>query len=403
MIRGIPRLQFANVEDGKQSGSVILRIANTPRDYAWGSETAIAELLGREPSGGPEAEYWLGDHPASPAVVVDRTAVGRTLADVTRSLPDGRLPFLMKVLAAAEPLSLQVHPTLAQAREGCARENAAGLALDDPRRSYKDDLHKPELVYALSDPFIALSGFRAVAEARRELATVDEPCVNDFVGRLTGDGALADVVGWLLSGDEEVAHLAMALADAAGDDSHPRSDDPNGTWATVRRLATRYPGDPGVVISTLMHTVVLRPGEALYLPAGNLHSYQEGLGIEVMAASDNVIRGGLTPKHIDVNELLAVLDARPLPAPRLEPQVTQPGLSVFRPDVPDFALAVVEGEALADGALIGGEGPSILLCLDGQVSVDGQQTVTRGDALYLSSGPYELGGTGRVVIASAND
>lgn len=384
-------------------GRVILRIANTPRDYAWGSTTAIAELLGREPSGGPEAEYWLGDHPACPALVVDRPAVGRTLVDVTASLPEGRLPFLMKVLAAAEPLSLQVHPTLAQAVEGFARENAAGIALDDTRRSYKDDLHKPELIYALSDPFIALSGFRPVAEARRELATVDEPCLNDFLTRLSGDDVLADTVAWLLSGDPDVAHLSWVLAEAAGDDSDPHPDDPNGTWATVRRLAARYPGDPGVAISTLMHTVVLRPGESLYLPAGNLHSYQEGLGIEVMAASDNVIRGGLTPKHIDVDELLAVLDARPLPAPRLEPQVTQPGLSVFRPDVPDFALTVVEGEALADGALIGSEGPSILLCLDGQVSVDGQQTVTRGDALYLSAGPYELGGTGRVVVASAND
>jgi len=382
---------------------VILRIANSPRDYAWGSTTAIAELLGREPSGAPEAEYWLGDHPGSPALVVDRPAVGRTLADVTTSLPGGRLPFLMKVLAAAEPLSLQVHPSLAQAAEGFARENASGVAIDDPRRSYKDDLHKPELIYALSDPFIALSGFRPVAAARSELATVDEPCVNDFVERLTGDGALADVVAWLLSGDPEVAHLATALADEAGDEAHPHPIDPHGTWATVRRLAERYPGDPGVVISTLMHTVVLRPGEALYLPAGNLHSYQEGLGIEVMAASDNVIRGGLTPKHVDVDELLAVLDARPLPAPRLEPQVTQPGFSVFRPDVPDFCLTVVEGEALADGALMGGEGPSILLCLDGQLSVDGQTTVTRGDALYLSDGPYEVGGTGRVVIASANE
>ncbi len=379
---------------------MILRIANTPRDYAWGSMTAIADLLGREPSGGPEAEYWLGDHPASPALVVDRPAVGRTLADVTASLPEGRLPFLMKVLAAAEPLSLQVHPTLAQAAEGFARENAAGIALDDARRSYKDDLHKPELIYALSDPFIALSGFRPVVETRRELAVVDDPSVRALCERLTADAALAETVAWILSGASEVVRLVTALTETA---ELAHRDDPNGTWATVRRLAARYPGDPGVAISTLMNTVVLRPGEALYLPAGNLHSYQEGLGIEVMAASDNVIRGGLTPKHIDVNELLDVLDARPLPAPRLEPQVTQLGLSVFRPDVPDFALTVVEGEALADGALIGGDGPSILLCLDGQVSVDGQQTVTRGDALYLSAGPYEVGGTGRVVIASAND
>lgn len=379
---------------------VIVRIANVPRDYAWGSTTAIAELLGTEPSGGPEAEYWLGDHPASPSLVVDRPAVGRTLSEVTRALPGGRLPFLMKVLAAAEPLSLQVHPTLAQAAEGFARENAAGIALDDPRRSYKDDLHKPELIYALSDPFIALSGFRPVVDTRRELTKIDDQSVSPLRERLTGDAALAETVRWLLSGAPDVADVVEALTSAA---EVAHAVDPNGTWATVRRLAAHYPGDPGIAISTLMHTVVLKPGEALYLPAGNLHAYQEGLGIEVMAASDNVIRGGLTPKHVDVAELLSVLDARPLPAPLLRPEVTQPGFRVFRPDVPDFALTVVEGDALADGALIGGEGPSILLCLDGQVNVDGQQTVTRGDALYLSAGPYELGGTGRVVVASAND
>jgi mannose-6-phosphate isomerase len=380
---------------------VILRIANTPRDYAWGSTTAIAELLGTQPSGGPEAEYWLGDHPASPAIVVDRPAVGRTLAEVTRSLPGGRLPFLMKVLAAAEPLSLQVHPTLSQAAEGFARENAAGLALEDSRRNYADDLHKPELIYALSDPFIALSGFRPAAASSAELADVGDPRFDSVLERLTGDSALAETVRWMLTGAPDVAHLVDALTAHAATVS--ADADPHGTWATVRRLAARYPADPGIAISALMNTVVLRPGEALYLPAGNLHSYQEGLGIEVMAASDNVIRGGLTPKHVDVDELLAILDARPLPVPRLYPETPAPGLAVFCPDVPDFALTVVEGEALADGALIGAEGPSILLCLDGQASIDGQQTVARGDALYLSNGPYEVAGIGKVVIASGND
>lgn len=383
--------------------AVILRIANTPRDYAWGSTTAIAELLGRAPSGAPEAEYWLGDHPASPALIVDRPAVGRTLADVTAQTSAGRLPFLMKVLAAAEPLSLQVHPTLAQAADGFAREKAAGLALDDPRRSYKDDLHKPELVYALSDPFIALSGFRPVAESRRELAAVGDAAVLALVERLDSDDALSATLSWMLDPASDIGPLVDALVAYAATIEVEPERDPAGTWATVRRLAARYPGDPGVAISTLMHTVVLRPGEALYLPAGNLHSYQEGLGIEVMAASDNVVRGGLTPKHVDVDELLAILDARPLPAPRREPEVPQPGVRVFRPDVPDFSLTVVEGEALADGCLVGDDGPSILLCLEGQVSVDGKATATQGDAYYVSTGPVELSGTGRVVIASGND
>lgn len=377
---------------------MILRIANTPRDYAWGSTTAISELLGREPSGGPEAEYWLGDHPASPALVVDRPAVGRTLADVTAQTPAGRLPFLLKVLAAAEPLSLQVHPSPAQAVAGFARDNAAGLPLDDPRRTYVDDRHKPEIIYALSDPFIALCGFRPVDEIRAELQRVDDPAIENLLERLASGGH-ADAVAWLLSGEGEVTGLVTRLADEAAG-AHP--DDPHGTWATVRRLADRYPTDPGVAISTLMHTVTLQPGEALYLPAGVLHSYQEGVGIEVMAASDNVVRGGLTPKPVNASELLALLDPRPQPVTRLEPDVPQPGVHVFRPPVPDFALTVIDGEALADGTLVGDDGPSILLCLDGQVSIDGQAAATQGDAYYLSAGPVELSGTGRVVVASGN-
>lgn len=377
---------------------VILRIANTPRSYAWGSTTAIAELLGREPSGGPEAEYWLGDHPGSPAVILDRPAVGRTLDDVTMRSPNGRLPFLMKVLAAAEPLSLQVHPSAEQAKRGFARENAAGLSIDDPRRVYRDDRHKPELLVALSDPFVALSGFRPPVDTLAELRGVNDVRLDDLVRRLS-ELELAEVVRWLLSGDPQVVHLATALTDNAAD---AHRNDPHGTWSTVRRLAARYPGDPGIVISTLMHTVVLQSGEALYLPVGTLHSYQEGLGIELMAASDNVVRAGLTSKHVDVPELLAILDARPIPAPRFHPEVVQPGLRVFRPDVPDFALAIVEADALIEGCLVGDDGPSILLCLEGHVSVDGHSAVSQGEALYLSRGPYELSGTGRVVVASAS-
>lgn len=381
---------------------MILRIANTPRDYAWGSTSAIAELLGTDASGAPEAELWLGDHPGSPARILGRDTGERDLAEWTAAhLPAGRLPFLLKVLAAAEPLSLQAHPSLDQARAGYARENAAGIPLDAPERTYKDDLHKPELIYALSDPFIALSGFRPVAQARAELDAVTDARLTPLRDRLIDDASLPDVVAWLLEGGSEVTAVIAALTGAAA--AHEGHDTDTAMWATVRRLAAHYPSDPGVAISTLMHTVTLRPGEALYLPSGNLHSYQEGLGIEVMAASDNVLRGGLTPKHVDVPELLGVLDARPLPEPRLEPELVDEGWSVFRPDVPDFALTVVEGAALAEGAVVGSEGPSVLLCLDGQVSIDGRLSLARGESAFVDRGPYELSGQGRVVIASGND
>lgn len=378
---------------------MLLRIENTPRPYAWGSTTAIAELLGTTPSGGPEAEVWLGDHPGSPARIVAGDAGG---ASDLSSMLLGRgekLPFLLKVLAAGEPLSLQAHPTIDQAREGFARENAAGLALDDPARNYKDELHKPELIFALSDPFIALAGFRSVADARAELATVDEPCVNDFVDRLSGDDALPDTIAWLLEGGEEVTHLVLALADEAGD-SHPH--DPHGTWATVRRLAEYYPGDPGIAMSTLMHTVVLRPGEALYLPTGNIHSYQQGLAIEVMAASDNVLRGGLTPKHVDAAELMRVLDARPVAEPRIAPVEVLPGVHRFTPDVVDFALTVVEAGSATDGITLETGGPAIVLCLDGRATLQGSLVLERGQAAYCDDDEVSIHGDGRVVIATGD-
>ena len=374
---------------------MLLRIENTPRPYAWGSHTAIADLLGTAPSGGPEAELWLGDHPGSPAHIVEGADEPDLAAYLTAR--GQKLPFLLKVLAAAEPLSLQAHPTIAQAREGFARENAAGIALDDPARNYKDELHKPELVYALSDPFIALAGFRPVAAARAELATVDEPCVNELIDRLTGDDALADTVAWLLEGGQEIAHLAMALADEAGD-SHPH--DPHGTWATVRRLARHYPGDPGIVLSVFMHTVVLRPGEALYLPTGNIHSYQEGLAIEVMAASDNVLRGGLTPKHVDVPELMRVLDVRPVPEPRIQPTVVAPGVHRFEPDVVDFALTVIDSEAAHGGVTVDARGRAIVLCLDGRVTLQGSLVLERGQAAFCDDASVSIRGDGRVVVAT---
>ncbi|PZQ89729.1 MAG: mannose-6-phosphate isomerase, class I [Leifsonia xyli] len=370
---------------------MFIEIANTPRDYAWGSPTAIAELLGMQPSGRPEAELWLGAHPGSPSRVVGEE---RTLLDVV----DGRLPFLLKVLAAAAPLSLQAHPTPAQAVEGFARENAAGVPLDAATRNYKDAFHKPELIYALSEPFRALSGFRAVAETRAVLAPVsDDPRIAPLVARLTGDEALKDVFGWLISGGPEVDELVDAVVEASATVDGP-------SWQTVRTLADHYPGDPGIAISLLLHTVELHPGEVLYLPAGNIHAYLEGLGIELMAASDNVLRGGLTPKHVDVPELLSVLDFRPLPAPYLAPEEPQPGVRVFRPDVPDFALTVVSPDAAERGVELPLDGPAIVLCTSGSVAIEGGPTLARGGAAYAEGESWlGLRGVGAVFVASVGE
>ena len=373
---------------------MFVEIANVPRDYAWGSRTAIAELLGRAPSGAPEAELWLGAHPGSPARVVGEGDEERTLLDVV----DGRLPFLLKVLAAAAPLSLQAHPTPAQAEEGFARENAAGVPLGAPSRNYKDAFHKPELIYALSDPFRALSGFRPVAETREVLAPVaDDARIAPLLERLTDDASLAPVFEWLIMRGEGVGELVEAIVEASATVEGP-------SWQTVRTLADHYPGDPGIAISLLLHTVELRPGEVLYLPAGNIHAYLEGLGIELMAASDNVLRGGLTPKHVDVPELVRVLDFRPLPAPYLAPDEPEPGVRVFRPPVPDFELTVVSAEASRRGVEVPLAGPAIALCTDGEVAFEGGPTVARGQAVYVSDEQW-LGvrGVGTVFIASVGE
>jgi mannose-6-phosphate isomerase len=383
---------------------VLLRIDNSPRPYAWGSKSAIAELLGTTPSGGPEAELWLGDHPGSPARIVP-LAEGEPLAPDLSAFLSGRgekLPFLLKVLAAGEPLSLQAHPSIAQAREGFARENAAGIPLDAPERNYKDELHKPELIYALSDPFIALAGFRAVAESRQVLAAAQQPALDPLLARLTDDAALPEVVRWLIGGGPEIAAIVDALtATARTFENDTRTIAPGAEcWATVRRLADHYPGDPGIALSMLMHTVVLRPGEALYLPTGNIHSYQHGLAIEVMAASDNVLRGGLTPKHVDVPELMRVLDARPMPEPRILPTELAPGVHRFTPDVVDFALTVVDQRAASDGVSLDTGGPAIVLCLSGTLTLQGELTLERGQAAYCDDQSLSLEGDGRAVVAT---
>ena len=376
---------------------MLIRITNTPRPYAWGSTTAIADLLGTAASGGPEAELWLGSHPGSPSRIVDGAAESDLAQWAAAHAPGGRLPFLLKVLAASAPLSLQVHPTAAQARDGFARENAAGIPLDAPERNYRDDQPKPELIVALSDPFRALCGFRPTSDARADLASVGDARLDPLVSRLGSDDALPGVLRWLLQRDEEVAGVVAALSEHAA----AAAGDERGLWlGTVRMLAEHHPGDPGIAISTLLHTLLLRPGEALYLPAGNIHAYLEGLGIELMAASDNVLRGGLTPKHVDAAELVRVVDARPLPAPYLEAEHPRPGVSIYSPGVPEFRLAIVEGAALAEGVELASEGIAVLLCIEGAAVVDGADALGRGEAALVEGRAVRIAGEGRVVIAT---
>lgn len=367
---------------------MLLPISNQPRDYAWGSTTLLAELEGRAPSASPEAEVWFGDHPGDPADV----STGGTLDAVT----GGSLPYLLKLLAAADPLSIQVHPTREQAREGFARE--AGMDATDPARNYRDANHKPELIVALSERFEALAGLRPVAGTQRLLASLpDSAGVRALLQRLDGGdeaAALGDAIGWLLSGDAaaEVAEIIRGLSEA-------ESGEFAETLRALRGIAERHPGDPGVVVAMLMNFVVLHPGEAIFLRAGLLHAYVAGLGVEIMAASDNVLRGGLTPKHIDVDELLAIVDT----APGAVPVLPHSGaLTSYDVPVDDFALRRVrfDGEHRASVT-----GPAMVLATEGEVAVAGASgdaiPVTVGTAVFATADESSLvlRGAGEAFIA----
>jgi len=349
---------------------MFVEITNEPRDYAWGSTTAIAELQGRTPSGRPEAELWLGTHPGSPARLIGREG---TLRDVV-----GELPFLLKILAAASPLSLQAHPTTEQAQDGFARENAAGIPLDSPARNYKDPYAKPEMLYVLSDEFRVLCGFRPVVETRAVLSAAG---VGHLMPELRSDADIRPVFEWLLAGDPGVAPVVADVSAAS-------VGAPGDSWQTVRGLLEHFPGDPGIAISLLLHTVVLRRGEALYLPAGNIHSYQEGLGVELMGASDNVLRCGLTSKHVDAQELLRIVDFTAGPEPRLQPSLSATGDTTFAAEGAGWMLTVVgSGSHIVRGA-------GIVVVLEG-VAAD----LPSGASAYLCDETLEVSGGGVVALA----
>ncbi|MEM9466849.1 MAG: mannose-6-phosphate isomerase, class I, partial [Actinomycetota bacterium] len=309
---------------------------------------------------------------------------------------DGALPFLLKVLAAGSPLSLQSHPSIEQARAGFTRENADGIALDAPNRSFRDRNHKPELICALT-PFDALCGFREPSETLAVLATIDTPALDDVRARVeaaaeSGSG-LDDLLAHLLTLDTD---SAAALSDPVVEACRQPNDAP---FADVRSMAVRlgeqYPGDAGIVTALLLNLVHLQPGEALFLGAGNLHAYLHGTGVEIMANSDNVLRGGLTPKHIDVPTLLDIVDAAPLAVDVQRPELVG-GAAAYRIPTPEFALTRLDVDVPMTT-----NGPAILLCTDGVVDAAGH-TLDRGAAAWLpaAAGEVELTGAGTVFVAS---
>jgi mannose-6-phosphate isomerase len=373
---------------------------NAVRPYAWGSRTAIAEMLGREvPAPHPEAELWMGAHPGDPSRVIGRDGVARSLLDLLAEDPDGqlgarcadrwgsRLPFLMKVLAADEPLSLQAHPSAEQAAHGFAAEDAAGVPIDSPVRNYKDPSAKPELVCALTE-FHALAGFR---EPRRTVALLRALDAPDFAPYTELLAAQPDP-----NGLRALFTTLITLPQTALDVLLPQVLDAcvvhvkeHGEFdlecRTVLELGEAYPGDAGVLAALLLNRLVLRPGEAIFLPAGNLHAYLHGTGIEILANSDNVLRCGLTPKHVDVPELMRVLDFTCGDMTVLRGEQTAPGLWAYRTPCPEFELFRVEVPAGA-GVRLDHSGPQILICTRGRATLTSGGTslvLERGQSVWL--------------------
>lgn len=382
---------------------MLVPITNTPRDYDWGSATLLADLQGREPSGRPEAEIWFGDHPGSPAAVPDGRTLGAWLSEEAADTgAPARLPYLLKVLAAASPLSIQAHPSRAQAIAGFAREEQAGIPRDAPERTYRDENHKPELIVAVSDTFTALAGLREIDATRRLVAGLG-PAAGGLAERLAGPDAAAALRGtleWLLTGEApaDVERIIAAAAAAADPEFAAERE-------LVARLAASHPGDPGVVVALLMNLITLRRGEGMFVPAGVLHAYLEGLGVELMAASDNVLRGGLTAKHIDVAELLGVLDPTPGPVPVLVPESLGDGVFRYPTDVADFALLRVDVEP-GRPARVPLTGVAVAVATAGNVAVRGSgsgQSVRIGPGRALAITPDEreldVSGTGQLFLA----
>jgi mannose-6-phosphate isomerase len=386
----------------------VYQIENVLRPYAWGSTTAIAGLLGRPASGGPEAEMWIGAHPDSPSTAIHPNGVTQPLDALiatdpahflgTASLVEfgPRLPFLTKLLAAEQPLSLQVHPSLEQAREGFARENAAGIPADSPERNYRDDNHKPEMIFALT-PFRALCGFRSPAAAKsvfEHLAKVLDSAAVDVPAVISGvisdlslpseSQALKAAFTRLIEGGTDVSdaiHEVEAVL-RAGAPQEPYQD----ALAAMLGINEAFPGDPGVLISLLLNHLSLQPGEAVYLPAGNVHAYLHGLGVEVMASSDNVLRGGLTPKHVDVPELVKTIRFESMGVPRVEASGTEFGQELYRPPFKEFQLQRIELGPGAEPVPLAQSGPAVVVVVAGSVVLDSPKSdlpLQRGGAAFI--------------------
>lgn len=402
------------------TGQPVYHLANTIQRYAWGSATLLPALLGEAPDGRPAAELWLGAHPSAPSLARRADGSDVRLDELLRSDPvrllgkrvsdefGPRLPYLLKVLAADRALSLQVHPKPHLARAGFNRENQQGIPLDAAHRSFQDDQHKPEMIVAVSQ-FEALAGFRNARSIGSLLAGLDGPLVKAVLDELARDRSARGIRAAfqrLLAARSGSSCSEACLqtidsirARAAAGSPYERAD------ATVLRLAEQYPGDPGAIASLLLNRVTLEPGEALFLPAGEIHAYISGFGVEVMASSDNVLRAGLTSKHVDEEAIFEATSFEPRPptVPSQELAGSRGQSVTYRPPVREFALTMVDVDE-TEPVPLPGRGPRTLICLDGAVELvtaAGRTPLAQGRSVFVPhhTGAVSLVGDGLAACA----
>lgn len=361
------------------------KITGVVKDYAWGSPGGIDRVRGVAPTESVQAEWWLGDHPAGEATLSrDSTPLSAWL----NAHGYDSLGFLLKVLTPATPLSLQVHPTTQQAEEGFAREEDAGIPADSPHRVYKDPFAKPEVVVCVSGVFDALAGNAPNDVVLDRINRLVEAGLDDVHAARWRDGVVSNrgnVVAWLLGGEPEAKALVTALGDVAHADP------------LLRLLWSHYPGDPGCAVAMMLNRVSLTPGQALFLEAGQPHAYLSGVAVELMAPSDNVLRGGLTPKHIDVTQLVDIASFDPSPAPFVEPITQSPGWSDYQAGDNPFGLSRVVVPPAASRVEVKVTLPAVCLSIDGPAALSHNGVVTElavGEACVVA----DPGGSAQISV-----
>lgn len=398
----------------------IYRLDNTVQNYDWGSPDLIPSLLGKANTDRqPRAELWMGAHPKAPSTAFGGTG-NLSLTDLINANPaqllgnrcaarfEGRLPYLFKVLAAAKPLSIQAHPNLDQARAGWNRENRAGIPIDSPNRNYKDANHKPEIICALA-PFTAMCGFRPRAEILRSFDRLGYSGLSSVVKPLESNDeeyALREFFSGLFAVPEaERVALSRFIVQRAA--VLRETDEGNATaWRLAALFAQAAPSDPAILAPLYLNVLTLTPGEAIFLPAGILHAYVEGFGVELMANSDNVLRGGLTTKHVDAHELLNVLRFEPF-SPRVIAPIPIDGntLRSYPTPAPEFALDTYEGLAENAHANLAEGTPIIVLVIEGTLTYhddSGQSlSLSKGQSAFISAAAPKprLRGKGNAYLA----